>query len=99
MKKDFILNEKNSRSMLSESLCKLIIYETDSFCMLEYFTEAKNEDMIYVKMINDKFIINFHRLWYLNNCISILVNHFHLNLSTCNILHNFLENNVIIGYR
>lgn len=48
--------------MLSESLCKLIIYEIDSFCMLEYFTEAKNEDMIYVKMINDKCIINSHRL-------------------------------------
>lgn len=41
MKKDLILNEKNSRSMLNESLCKLIIYEIDIFCMLEYFSEAK----------------------------------------------------------
>lgn len=84
--------------MLSESLCKLIIYEIDIFCMLEYFTEAKNEDMMYVKMINDKFITNSHQLYH-NNCLSILVNYFHLNLSTYNILHNFLENNVIIGYR
>lgn len=59
MKKDFILNGKNSWSMLSESLCKLIIYEIDIFCILKYFTEAKNEDMIYVKMINDKFIIGY----------------------------------------
>lgn len=58
MKKDLILNEKNSWSMLSESLCKLIIHEIDIFYIFEYFTEAKNEDI----MINDKFIINSHRL-------------------------------------